>query len=50
MELLQDLFTELASNPFISAQFQTRMYPVLLESLSPIVLAETPGKTAVRIF
>ena len=47
MELLQDLFKSLGSNPLCSAVFQANMYPLLLNSLRPDVWEKNPTSIAV---
>jgi hypothetical protein len=49
MELLRDIFTEMAANQFISVPFQTRMYPVLLQACTPEVLLHNPNVSATAL-
>jgi importin-9 len=45
MELLQELFTAMSSNKFVAVPFQTRMFPVLLSSLSSQTIRSNPQIT-----
>jgi hypothetical protein len=42
MELLQELFTVLSANTYISIPFQTRMFPILISSLSAETVSINP--------
>jgi hypothetical protein len=45
MELLQELFTLMSANHFVAIPFQTRMFPVLVSSLSMEVVKANPQIT-----
>jgi hypothetical protein len=45
MELLQELFTIMSANRFVAIPFQTRMFPVLVSSLSAEVVKSNPQIT-----
>ncbi len=49
IELVQDLFKILSENCFMAAMFQTHMFPLLMEAISPVQLHATPGLSATAL-